>query len=175
MANDIVKVNHQNELESKITHIDGVAMEVTLSEDSKSIIQKLLPDKRKRAKALHELQIIKIESDFRERVLKSAREAQLQSIQDMFNDYMVKGKTIVRKERLEFYTEQFNILMASVIKASDIFEKETQKAWEESEKSIPLIKEKKQKMIEQMISDFFATVEKLKKDFLNILDENIKV
>ena len=175
MSNELMPTNPKGEIADKITEIDGVAMKIAVSPQSHRILNSLFPGKHTRAIALHELQMAKTEFDFRQRALKCARDAQLQAIQDMYNDYMVRGKANIRRERAEFFLNQFNALQESIQKTSESFEKETQRVWAESENiSLPLLKSKKQQLLEQTIQDFYNVVDRLKKDFENILNENVK-
>ncbi|MEE4357083.1 MAG: hypothetical protein V2I97_11495 [Desulfococcaceae bacterium] len=162
-------------IQDKMTDIDRHVSTCVYVNNNKSFLKKLFPDKRQRENAEHDLRLARTEFDFREKALGIARDAQLQAIQEMYNDYLVRGKIPIRRERAEFVLEQKMMLENRVSILSQEFETSLMKNYEQAEKiHIPSLKSRKMQMLDDTIDEYFNLVDQLRNSFKEILDEGVE-
>ncbi|MDM8523751.1 hypothetical protein QUF80_10305 [Desulfococcaceae bacterium HSG8] len=171
MQNEIVR--RDDPIQAKVREIDQQAS--NSASVRQSFLRRLLPSKLQREGAEHELRLAGTEYSFREKALEIARDAQLQSIREMYEDFLIKGKTHVRRERAEFVLEQKIYLENILIKATDDFNAKMTETYEKAEKiAIPELKKKNIELIYDTIDRYHALVASLQDQFQNILNEGVK-
>jgi hemoglobin-like flavoprotein len=141
----------------------------------RAFLQRLFPTKLQQALNKSELIQARTELEFREKALKIAKESQLQSIQEIFNDFLIKGKSDIRGDRVVFFARKLQELEAEISGINDSFSAFIQEQQAKLDKiSVPLLKQHAEKRIEKSMERFFDTVDKLMADFQNILNEEVK-
>ena len=141
----------------------------------RAFLQRLFPTKLQQALNKSELIQTKKELEFREKALKIAKESQLQSIQEIYNDFLVRGKGDIRGDRVVFFARKLQELEVEISDINDSFSAFIQEQQAKLDKiSVPLLKQHAEKRIEKSMERFFDTVDKLMTDFQNILDEEVK-
>ena len=141
----------------------------------RAFLQRLFPTKLQQALNKSELIQTKKELEFREKALKIAKESQLQSIQEIYNDFLVRGKGDIRGDRVVFFARKLQELEVEISDINDSFSVFIQEQQAKLDKiSVPLLKQHAEKRIEKSMERFFDTVDKLMTDFQNILDEEVK-
>lgn len=144
-------------------------------EKRRSFLQVLFPTKLQRALNKSELLQAKTELEFREKALKMAKESQLQTIKEIFNDFLVANKGTIRKDRAVFFAKQLQELEMEINKITSIFYQDIEEQYANLDRiSIPFLKEMEEKRIEESAGRFKDTVDKLMLDFKNILNEEVK-
>ena len=142
---------------------------------NRAFLQRLFPTKLQRVLNKSELIQTKKELEFREKALKIAKESQLQSIQEIYNDFLVRGKGDIRGDRVVFFARKLQELEAEISGINDSFSAFIQEQQAKLDKiSVPLLKQHAEKRIEKSMERFFDTVDKLMADFQNILNEEVK-
>lgn len=159
----------------KVDQIDRQTTGTMLVESNNGLLMRLFPTKRQRDVAKHELRLAKTECEFRENAIRIARDAQIMAIEEMYNDYLVKGKTFIRRERTEFVLEQKIRMERELLKASDEFNQQVMSSYEAAEKiKLPRLREKQMELIEDSIESFHNLAKQLKEQFQGILNEGVQ-
>jgi len=142
----------------------------------RSFLQRLFPTNLQRMLNKSDLTQAATELESREKAFKVAKEAQLHSIKDMYNDFLVRGKGDIRKERTVFFVQKLQELEVEIGKINDSFTLLIQEQQVKiDEIKVPLLKQFAEKQIEKSMERFFDTVNKLMADFQNILNEEIRI
>ena len=140
----------------------------------RSFLQRLFPTNLHRMLNKSDLKQAGTELEFREKAFKMAKESQLQSIKEIYNDFLVRGKGDIRKERTVFFVQKLQELEMEIGKINDSFTVLIQEQQTKlDEINVPLLKQFAEKQIEKSMERFFDTVNKLMGDFQNILNEEI--
>ena len=174
------EARYQNEphtdVVSKVVMIDKKAEELALQGGPREgFINKLFPSTIEREKVKHELKLSATENEFREKALKIAREAQLLAIEEMYNDFLAKGKTSIRRERAGYILEQKVILERKIIELSDEFNQAIIEAYEKADKiKINFLREQYLEELNGSIESFHSLGKQLKDQFQNIINEGVK-
>lgn len=141
----------------------------------RSFLQRLFPTNLQQALNKSELIQAGTELEFREKALKIAKESQLQSIKEIYNDFLVTGKGAIRKDRTVFFAKQLQELEVEINKITSMFYQLIEEQYAKMNKiSIPFLKEIEEKRIEESAGRFNDTVATLMLDFKNILNEEVK-
>jgi len=140
----------------------------------RTIWQKVFPDRQQRHIELAKHKTVKARYEFQMRAIQIAHEAQLQGVQEMYNDFLVKGKAKIRKDRAEFFQQQMETLLTSVSNKSQEFTERMRGAYQQLESiNVEKLKERQERLIDNISDGYYETVEKLIKNFQQILDEEI--
>lgn len=154
-----------------IEHFDGQGF----MDRNRSLWQKMFPGQLQKEFAVHELAQARTEFEFREKALKIARQSQIQAISEMYQDYLIRGKIPIRRERAEFVITQKIMLENRVTSLSLEFEANMVKHYELAEKiQIPSMKSLKFEMLDKTIENFFDLINELRENFRAILDEGVE-
>ena len=146
-----------------------------LATQNRSFLSKLFPTKLDAILKESELRQAKTESEFREKALQIVKRAQLQSIREMYNQYLIKGKGDLRQDRTRFFAEQSETLEREINKITNAFYTEIQRQHEAMEKlSLPFLREKEEARIMASVDRYLEAVDKLMSDFNNILFEDVR-
>lgn len=158
-----------------MAEIDQQASSSVMYRKHDTLLKRLFPSRIQRENGEHLLRMARTEHEFRETALKIARDAQLKSIEEMYNDYLVRGKTTIRRERAEFVLEQKNMLEDRLMTLSDQFDLRVLQAYKKAE-LIPneKLKSKKLEMIDDAIESYHSLTQQLQEEFQNILNEGVK-
>ncbi|MCP4353518.1 MAG: DUF342 domain-containing protein [Desulfobacterales bacterium] len=110
------------------------------------------------------------------KTLNIARETQLQAVQEMFNDYLVKGKICTQRKRTEFLLEQKLRFEKELMKAGDEFNEKIINAYEKADKiQVPELKKKQVELISNSIKTYNTLSHQLQDEFQNILNEAVQI
>ncbi len=140
----------------------------------RTIVQKLFPDRQQRHIDLAKHKTVKARYEFQMQAIQIAHEAQLQGIQEMYNDFLVKGKAKIRKDRAEFFQQQLENLMDNIARKSQNFSERINGAYQQLETIlVDSLRERQEGLIETIADGYYETVAKLIKHFQNILNEEI--
>jgi len=169
-----IKTNN-DPIQEKMDEIDRHVAGCVYVKNNKSFLKKLFPDKEQREQAEHNLRLSHTEFDFREKALRIGRDAQLRAIEEMYNDYLVRGKIPIRRERAEFVLEQKMMLENRVMTLSHEFESTMMTNYEKAEKiHIPSLKSRKMDMLDKTIENFYDLINQLRVHFREILDQGVE-
>lgn len=140
----------------------------------RNLWQKMFPDRQQRHIDLAKHKTVKARYEFQMQAIQIAHEAQLQGIQEMYNDFLVKGKAKIRKDRAEFFQQQMENLMIRLSDKSQDFSDRINAAYQQLETiKVDSLKKRQERLIESIADGYYETVEKLIKSFQRILDEEI--
>lgn len=141
----------------------------------RAFLQRLFPTKLQQALNNSELIQAKTELEFREKALKIAKESQLHAIKETYNNFLVIGKTTIRKDRAVFFAEQLHELEVEINKINNKSYQGIEEQYAKLDRiSRPFLRELEEKRIEESAGRFKDTIDKLLSDFINILDEEVK-
>ncbi len=168
-----VAMNDPNE---KVERLDNQVDRIVQREQEKKMLARLFSNSKLVRRTIeHEDNLAKIEFEFREKAFTMAREVHLQTIQETFNDFLIKGKANIRKERQEFFDAKMTELRREKQNTVSKFIEDIEKAWKNLESiTIEKLKQKEQQRIEIMMDRFYSTFDNMEDEFMNILKENIK-
>lgn len=139
-----------------------------------SFLQQFIPDPRKRTVIMEELKAVKDEFEFRRRVLSMTRETQIQALQEVCNQYLVKGKSAIRADTGSFLLAKAAELEAEVNRIFDEFTSDIEKRWKKAEAiQIPQIKKTRLEQLEKDYTRFAKLQEELLNKFLHIVSEGV--
>ncbi len=160
----------------KVDRLDNQANEIVERERDKKLIARLFSNSKLVRRTMeHEDTLAKIEFDFREKAFTMARDVHLQTIQETFNDFLVKGKTNIRAERQQFFNEKVTTLRREKQNTVEKFIEDIEKAWSKLDSiTIEKLKQKEQQRIELMMDRFYSTFDNMEDEFMKILEENVK-
>lgn len=133
--------------------------------------------RHKEAKLVNEarLRMAQTETEFRVNALQMAREMQLQAVQEMVNDCLIRGKTTLRKERSKFFLEQTEQLQQEVNQQVENFLRLVIASYERLDRiPVPSLREKEAQRLVVEADRFYAMVDKLMERYKGILDEMIE-
>ena len=140
-----------------------------------TLLSRLFPDPVEKEKQWGELQLVKTEFEFRTRALKVIRETQIQSIQEIYNQYLVQGKAQVRANTTTFMLQKRQELQDET---NELFTKFIQSMQDEYDKAAsirnPTLKNMQLDRLDKNIAGFKELAEQLVKNFENIISEAIK-
>ncbi len=140
----------------------------------RNVWQKLFPDRQQRQIEIARHKTVKARYEFLMKAMQVDHQAQLQGIQEMYNDFLIKGKAKIRKDRAEFFQQQLDILLTNLSQKSQEFGERISGAYEKlGAIKIPFLHERQEQLIQTIITGYYDTAEKLIKNFQNILNEEI--
>ncbi len=175
MTYPIEKKENTADLHGKLVEIDQQADNAAIIKRHNSFLETLFPSRLQRKSAEHELALAQTEFEFRERALKIAREVQIQTIEEMYNDYLVKGKTGIRADRAKFVLSQKIMLEQNLMLATEDFNANVMEAYAHADKvPIPELKEKNMQLIYATIDSYHDLALQLQQHFQNILNEGVQ-
>lgn len=156
-----------------IAAAEGVVGEVL--QRKQTFLQKIWPNPVQRERAEAELRMVKTEYDVLERTLIIIRESQVQSIQEVFNQFMIQGKAHMREQTFSYLMAKWSDLKEGLDrqfkKLSDDATVEYRRAQEiehPATRAIALAR------LDDIAYAFKEFSDQLRKEFENILDEQIR-
>lgn len=136
--------------------------------------QKLFPTRQQRQIELAKYKTVKERYEYQIRAVQIAHQAQLQAIQEMYNDFLVKGKAKIRKDRSEFFQHQHEQLMRVLAQKSQEFTAQLAANYKQVEGiDVEKLRERQEALIDTIAESYYTTVGKLIYNFQRILDEEI--
>lgn len=136
--------------------------------------RKLFPTRQQRQIEQAKYKTVKARYDYQIRAIQVAHEAQLQAIQEMYNDFLIQGKAKIRKDRSEFFQEQYENLMLTLTNKSQEFTSRINTSYQQLEAiTVESLRKRQERLIGTIADSYFETVEKLIRNFQRILDEEI--
>lgn len=173
MPNEIAK----QELQEPVNHTSRVVKEVNQwaekYEHPDSAWDKLFNKERRRLE-LAKCTTVEEKYAFELRVLQTFHDAQIQVIQEMYNEFLIKGKAELRKDRAEFFQEQMNDLVTVINEKSRDFLKKIELEYKQLEEiSVPFLRKKQETFIEESVDRYYETLNQLQDNFRNILNEEV--
>ena len=140
----------------------------------KNVLDRVLPGPLQKLVSESELELAKVELQSRQKIFVTIKNAQSQALQEILNQYLIKGKGNLRKERSEFFASEAQSLEHEINKITDAFVVELEQRYARMEKiTVPFLKEKEQKRLEASAERYMNAVERLMEDFHNILYEDV--
>ncbi|WP_353571987.1 hypothetical protein [Candidatus Albibeggiatoa sp. nov. BB20] len=161
----------------KVSTIDKATSSIIEKEQGRGLVSKIVNGNPRLAKLVseHEQALAKTEFGFREKALSLARTAQLQAIEEVFNDFLLKGKTNIRAERHQFFNARLTELRRDKERTVQLFHEDIEKAYNRLENiKHEKLRQKEEERIDSMIARFYDIFESLENDFNKILNENVK-
>jgi hypothetical protein len=136
--------------------------------------RKLFPTRQQRKIEEAKYKTVQARYDHQTRAIRVAHEAQLQAIQEMYNDFLVQGKAKIRKDRSEFFQEQYENLMMTLANKSQEFTCRMNAGYQQLEAiTVESLRKRQERLIGTIADSYYETVEKLIRNFQRILDEEI--
>lgn len=173
MTRELERLGSQEQVVKNLTEDDR--RNINLIRRNKTFIQKLFPSELQQVIDVHELNQAQSELEFREKALKLVKEAQLQCIQEIYNDFLERGKAKIRRDRTEFYLMQRNILQDAVNRECQKFTESITREFSRIDTiTIPELKNREKERLYLMIESYHRTVRLLMEDFEEILYEKIR-
>lgn len=155
---------------------DNVNQANSLVEKKRGFLKKLFPDNFERIIRDSKLRQAQTVLEFREIALDLAKQAHLQSIREILNQYLSDGKARLRKDRAVFFAEQARELEKEINEMVYQLNLQMEIAYEQLNRiKIPTMKDLEEKRIESSIFAYMDAIEKLRSDFYNILNENVEI
>jgi hypothetical protein len=177
MANELTKQDLTPPEDSPMMRqvVEDVSLYVEDYQDrERTVWQKIFPNRQQRQIELAKFKTVRDRYEFEMRAIQIAHEAQLQGIQEMYNEFLVKGKAKIRKDRSEFFQQQLEDLLTNLSTKSQEFSGHLNTMYQQLEKlSVEFMKHRQEQLIETIVEGYYETVEKLIKNFQRILDEEI--
>lgn len=155
---------------------DGNAGKVDAAIDrhANRLLSRLLPDAIDRKVREHGIAELEIGFDYRRRALQMAVESKLQAVEEMCNHVLMTGKSEVRRKRQEFFAGQRLQLQTTLDDLAQRFNADMEKRLNGlGELSHPVLREREMRRLENGIDEFHATLERLTRDFLSIVEEGV--
>ncbi len=113
----------------KIAEIDKSPDEIINRLPPNSLTRRLFPTAIAKHLQQYELDTIVIETDFRKNVLQVARNAQLQAVEEMYQDFLQKGKARVQTDRQKVFFELLQEARKHTEQQISIFLKDVDEAY----------------------------------------------
>jgi hypothetical protein len=169
------------ELEKSSVH--AVATNITRSEQTvdsimnrrRTLMHRLFPDAVDRAQADGELTLVRTEYEFRTRTLKILRESQIQTLQEVFNNYLVQGKAGLRADTAVFLTQKKRELESEI---QTLWNENVEQLTQEFDRAAGISNDRLRDLTLERLDDrmigFAELVKKLIGDFDNIASEAIR-
>ncbi len=155
-----------------VEEVDGYVED--FKDRERTVWQKMFPDRQRRQIELTRYKTVKARYEFQIKAIQVAQEAQLQGIQEMYNDFLIKGKAKIRKDRAEFFQQQLEGLMTNVTGKSLGFSNRIHEAYQQlDEIKVEYLQKRQEQLIHSIVDGYYETVEKLILNFQNILNEEI--
>lgn len=164
--------------ESEVIRVeaDGNARKVdaAISGHHGRLLARLLPSAVDRKVQEHGLAELDIGFDYRRRALQMAVESKLQAVEEMCNHVLMTGKSEVRRKRQEFFAGQRLQLQQTLDDLAQRFNNDMEKRLEALDRmGHPVLKDREARRLENSIDEFHATLERLTRDFLAIVEEGV--
>jgi hypothetical protein len=177
MTNELTKTDLIQPEETPIMKqvVEDVSLYIEDYKDrERTLWQKIFPDRQQRHIELAKFKTVRDRYEFEVRALQIAHEAQLQGIQEMYNEFLIKGKAKIRKDRSEFFQQQLEDLLTTLSTRSQDFTGRLNAAYQQLEQiSVDFMRQRQEQLMETIIDGYYETVAKLVKNFQCILDEEI--
>ncbi len=140
----------------------------------RTLVQKLFPDRQQRQIEIARHKTVRARYEFLMKAMQIDHQAQLQGIQEMYNDFLIKGKAKIRKDRAEFFQHQLEILMTNLTSKSQDFGERIGVSYQKLDAiEVPFLKDRQEQLIQNVVEGYYETAEKLIDNFRNILNEEI--
>lgn len=137
-------------------------------------LARLLPDDTDRRVMAHGAAQLEIGFEYRRRALRMAIESKLQAVEEMCNHVLMTGKSEVRRKRQEFFAEQRLHLQATLDDIAERFNVDMERRLAALERiEHPMLRDRESRRLEHAIDEFHATLERLTRDFLAIVEEGV--
>jgi hypothetical protein len=167
------QTTQQNPVITNSDEVNAVRPEA-LIQKHRQILQRLFPTKMQKAIVDSDLAQAKTELEYRERALKMLKEAQLQAIEEKYNEYLKTGKAIIRSDSGLFFANKQSAFVDEINKICDNFYQLVERQYNKLQNlNIPFLKEIEEQRIKECAMQFKESVDKLMADFVHILDEKI--
>lgn len=170
---NIPQTTQQNPVITNSDEVNAVRPEA-LIQKHRHILQRLFPTKMQKAIVDSDLTQAKTELEFREKALKILKEAQIQAIEEKYNEYLKTGKAIIRSDSGLFFANKQSAFVVGINKICDNFYQAVERQYDKLQNlKIPYLREIEEQRIEECAMQFKQSVDKLMADFVHILDEKI--
>lgn len=138
------------------------------------LISRLFPDAIARRKVQHELSLISTEMEFRKRALTMMRETQIQSMQEMCNQYLVQEKAQGRAETATFLMAKKAEMQEQVDRIFDSFMTSMDNKINEIDKyKSPAVRAIREQQLERDLINFGEMQAQLMDKFQRIVSEGV--
>jgi hypothetical protein len=149
-------------------------LECTAQHERNAFIRKFFPDPREQAVIQGEVSIIKSNLECKLRIITKAREAQIQSLTERLNEYLIREKTKIRAETAAFLLMKRNELQTQTDQIFDDFVESMEIKLEKVESmSNPKLREARKVQLDRDIDGFMALQKELMDKFQNIISESV--
>ncbi|MDD2814396.1 MAG: hypothetical protein PHP00_01480 [Thiotrichaceae bacterium] len=163
-------------IQGKIAAVDRSPDAIIDRLPANSLTRRLFPSKIAKHLQRYELEAIMIETDFRKSVLQVARNAQLQAIDEMYQDFIQKGKAKVQVDRQKVFVELMQEAQKHLEQQISIFAETVAKATERLEsvrKISDKLAQKEEERIANMINRFYEVFDEYPNRLQEILNTNL--
>lgn len=156
----------------KIAQIDQIAQNLSLSDQTKGFLTRLVPNKLERLRKLSSAKILGSELQAREEMFQMLCETRKQAANEVYKEILVRGKAQLRKVTAEDFAAQLRDLSDKMNTIVDGYDADTTKAIEKARnQKEKTLRDATLRRIESTTVRFFASIEKLEQEFANILEE----
>ncbi|HGG59981.1 MAG TPA: hypothetical protein ENK26_08730 [Gammaproteobacteria bacterium] len=112
--------------------------------------------------------------EYRQEAIAMALELRLQSFRETCNQVLVNGKTRLREQRLQYFTETYAQVERRLNNLTEEFLEEVDHRFQRLDRfANPIVREKEEARLQKRLNNFIDTFEKLMASFAGILNEEI--
>ena len=173
---ELAEANATNPLaanKKNVAAIDSTA--VALVDRESGVLTRLFPSATERAKAASKLQMIKTETEFRERVLIMFRDTQMQTMREAYDVYLKQLKVEGRGNIATHIAKKLTELESAISTECDRMISLLEERYDKLDKiKVPEIKTREKARLDEVLDGFYTTTRKLTDDFRNIVHEDVK-
>ena len=140
----------------------------------RSILQRLFPTKFQKIVIESDLIQAKTELEYREKALKMLKNAQLQAIQEKYNEFLKTGKSIIRSHSGLFFANKLSEFEDEMNTICNNFYQLIENQYDKlNDIKRPYLKGIAEERIEESAIRFKESINKIMTDFIHILDEGV--
>ena len=140
----------------------------------RSILHRLFPTKFQKAIIESDLIQAKTELEYREKALRMLKDAQIQAIQEKYNEFLKTGKSIIRSDSGLFFANKLSEFEGEMNTICNNFYQVIENQYDKlKDIKIPYLKVIAEDRIEESAIRFKESVNKIMADFIHILDEGV--
>ena len=140
----------------------------------RSILQRLFPTKFQKIVIESDLIQAKTELEYREKALKMLKNAQLQAIQEKYNEFLKTGKSIIRSDSGLFFANKLSEFEDEMNTICNNFYQLIENQYDKlNDNKRPNLKGIAEERIEESAIRFKESINKIMTDFIHILDEGV--
>lgn len=157
-------------------HVDKAQSRAEAAQErlNEHLLVRLFPSEANRLAAANELVELRAGFEYRQRALGLAVEMKIKEIEEMCNNVLITGRGQVRRERQEFFAEQFHQLQESMNCRAEEFTDSMERQFQRLDKlKNERLRAKEEERLDRAVDRFHAVIEAMTEDFASIIHEGV--